>query len=211
MAKKNKAPVRDEKRTAAEYYKLNTKAVDDLISADESNSPEVSEAELRRYTKVSKLHLPDWLKIALIKAWFAGAVCFFLIMGTSLHVGDQIIITGIALGFVWDLLVNNLLRFMEKTKGANDRWILFSQRSYISLPLNALYGLALIACVVATYEAINTPLSMMAGDPEMVTLPVEPVLFGMFTMGWDSLFLLMKRGFKRIVSDAKKQVRGGRS
>lgn len=211
MAKKNKAPIRDEKRTAAEYYKLNTKAVDDLISADESNSPEVSEAELRRYTKVSKFHLPDWLKIALIKAWFAGAVCFFLIMGTSLHVGDQIIITGIALGFVWDLLVNNLLRFMEKTKGANDRWILFSQRSYISLPLNALYGLALIACVVATYEAINTPLSMMAGDPEMVTLPVEPVLFGMFTMGWDSLFLLMKRGFKRIVSDAKKQVRGGRS
>lgn len=210
MAKKNAAPAREEKRAAAEYYKLNTKAVEDLISADESNSPPVSEEELRRYTKVSKFHLADWLKIALIKAWFAGAVCFFLIMGTSMHISDQILVTGIALGFVWDLLLNNLLRFMEKTPGANDRWIFFAQKGYISLPLNALYGLVLITCVVMTYEAINTPLSVLAGDPTKVSLPVEPVLFGVFTMAWDSLLLLIKRVLKSIVSDAKKQVRSGK-
>lgn len=209
MAKKNKAPVREEKRAAAEYYKLNTKAVEDLVTADETNSPEVSEEELRKYTKVSKFALADWLKIALIKAWFAGAVCFFLIMGTAMNLVDQIFVTGIVLGFVWDVLVNNLLHFMEKTHGAFDRWMMFPQKGWYTLPLNALYGLVLIFLVVTTYEAINTPLAALAGDAEKVSLPVEPILFGVFTMGWDTLLLQMKRMMKKIVSDAKRQVRSG--
>jgi len=210
MAKKKTAPVRDDTRTAAEYYKLNTKAVEDLVTADEMNSPEVSEQELRKYTKVSKLNLADWLKVVLIKAWFAGAVCFFLIMGTAMNLVDQVFVTGVVIGLVWDLLVNNLLHFMEKTEGANDRWMLFHQKGWYTLPLNVLYGLLLVFLVVTTSEAINTPLAALSVDPEKVTIPVEPILFGVFTMGWDMLLLQMKRVFGRIVSDAKKQVRSGR-
>ena len=154
MAKKKTAPVRDETRTAAEYYRLNTKAVEDLVTADETNSPEVSEEELRKYTKVSKLNLAGWLKIALLKAWFAGAVCFFLIMGTAMNLVDQIFLTGVVLGIVWDLLLNNLLHFMEKTEGANHRWMMFPQKGWYTLPLNALYGLMLVLLVV---EKINNP------------------------------------------------------
>ena len=32
-----------------QYYRLNTKAVDDLVNADVSNSPEVSREELNKY------------------------------------------------------------------------------------------------------------------------------------------------------------------
>ena len=56
-----------------DYYKLNTKAVDDLVSANEANSPKVSEAELRSYKSGPKLKIADWVKIVFIKAWFAGA------------------------------------------------------------------------------------------------------------------------------------------
>ena len=57
MAKKRAAPVREEKRTAAEYYRLNTQAVEDLVTADASNSPEVSEEELPGLLERSNLPL----------------------------------------------------------------------------------------------------------------------------------------------------------
>ena len=42
---------------------------------------------------------------------------------------------------------------------------------------------------------------------ETVPLGVGPILFGVFTMGWDMLFIGMKHLFKRIVADAKNSVR----
>ena len=48
MAKK-KRPGPSQAPAAEDYYDLKTKAVDDLVNADESNSPEVSEEELERY------------------------------------------------------------------------------------------------------------------------------------------------------------------
>lgn len=211
MANKKAAPVRDDMRAAADYYRLNKQAVEDLVSADESNSPQVSEEELRKYQSGPKVKLSEWLKVALIKAWFFAAVCFFFIwgLGTYLpHIVDQIVITGIALGFVIDILLNNLLRFMEKTPGAGDRWIFVGVKGFFSLPLNVLYGLVLMLCVVATYEGVNAVLVALLRIPEgEIPLGVGPILFGIFTMGWDALFLLMKRTLKRIVADAKASAR----
>ena len=211
MANKKAAPVRDEKRAAADYYRLNTKAVEDLVTADESNSPPVSEEELRRYQSGPKVKMSLWLKVLLIKAWFAAAVCFFFIwgLGTYLpHVVDQIVITGIALGFVIDLLVNNLLRFMEKTPGENARWILVGVKGFLSLPLNMLYGMLLMVCVVLTYQGVNLLLVMLLClAQDQIPLGVGPILFGVFTAGWDALFLLMKRTFRGIVEDAKASAR----
>jgi len=207
MAKKKAAPVRDEKQAAADYYKLNKQAVEDLVTADASNSPAVSEEELRKYRSGPKIKLGEWLKVVLIKAWFAAAVCFFFIwgLGTYLpHVVDQIVITGIALGFVIDILLNNLLRFMEKTPGASERWMVVSLKGYLSLPLNVLYALVLMLCVVTTYEAINTVLVLLMRLPQgEIPLGVEPILFGILITAWDALFLLMKKTLRRIIADAK--------
>ena len=207
MAKKKAAPVRDEKRAAADYYKLNRQAVEDLVTADESNSPEVTEEELRKYQSGPKIRLGERLKILLIKAWFAAAVCFFFIWGLGVylpHVVDQIVITGIALGFVIDILLNNLLRFMEKRPGASERWMVVSRKGYLSLPLNVLYGLVLMLCVVTTYEVVNALLVTLMRLPQgEIPLGVEPILFGVLTTAWDALFLLMKKTLRRIIADAK--------
>ena len=80
MAKK-KQTAADEHRTTADYYKLNVKAVEDLVGANAENSPKVSEAELRKYRSGPKIKLADWVKAVLIKFWFAGAVCFFFLWG----------------------------------------------------------------------------------------------------------------------------------
>lgn len=213
MAKKKEAAAREEKQTAAEYYKLNVQAVEDLVTADESNSPTVSEEELQKYRSGSKLKLAQWLKISLIKAWFAGAVCFFFLWGLGNYVShqlDRLFILGLALGFVTDLLTNNLLRFMEKTPGANARWMMFPKKGFVSLPLNVLYAFAVLACVVTTYNVLNIALIALSGAPaDSVPLGVEPILFGLLTLGWDTLFIRMKLLLGKIVQDAKNQVRRG--
>ena len=67
MAKRKRQPEKEAEKTLSEYYRLNTQAVDDLVTADESNSPQVSAAELRKYRSGPRVSLADWAKALLIK------------------------------------------------------------------------------------------------------------------------------------------------
>lgn len=201
---------REEGKSPAEYYKLNTKAVDDLVSASKENAPPVSKAELRKYQSGPRIKMAEWVKAVLLKTWFAGMVCFFFLWGLGTYVSDQLdmlFIVGLALGFVTDLLVNPIFRFYAKTPGGNDRWMMFPQKRYISLPLNVVYAFLLLFCVVTTYNVINGLILSVTKAADTIPLQVEPILFGLFTMGWDMLFLGAKRLFKRILADAKDSAR----
>ncbi len=208
MAKGRKEKGEKRDRDAASYYKLHTRAVDDLIHADESNSPPVSEEELRKYRSGSRLKLSDTLKAVLIKLWFAGAVCFFILWGLGTYVTaqlDMMLILGIALGVVKDLLENNVFRFFAKEEGDNDRWMMFPQKKYATFFLNILYSYVILLCVFLTYNLINIVILKITGDSSgTVPLGVEPILFGTFCMAFDLLFIGMKRLLRRIVSDARK-------
>ena len=72
MGRKKQTPAKDEEKTLSEYYRLNTKAVDDLVSADVSNSPKVSREELNRYRSGPKITLAAWVRVILMKWRFAG-------------------------------------------------------------------------------------------------------------------------------------------
>ena len=210
MAKRNVTAEPEDKRSAADYYKLNVRAVDDLVNADVSNSPKVSEEELRKYRSGSKIKLSDVTKVILIKAWFGGMVCFFFFWGLGIYVSDQLdqlLILGLALGFVTDLITNNVFRFLAKTPGANDRWMMFPKRKFVTLPLNVLYAFLILLCVVTTYNLVNTVLVSITGAQDTVPLGVGPIFFGIFCMAWDMLFLNMKRVAKRVLADARKKQR----
>ena len=75
------AEARERAESAASYYELKTQAVEDLVSANEENSPQVSREEIRKYTSRGRLKLADWVKLLAIKWWFAAAVCFFFLWG----------------------------------------------------------------------------------------------------------------------------------
>ena len=208
MAKRKRQPEKEAEKTLSEYYRLNTQAVDDLVTADESNSPQVSAAELRKYRSGPRVSLADWAKALLIKCWFAGAVCFFFLWGLGMYVTDywdQLLVLGVALGIVTDLLTNNLFRFYAKTPGANDRWMMFPQKKFITLFLNILYAFLVLACVVMTYQAINALLVALTGARDTVPLGVGPILFGVFVTAWDQLFITMKRTLIKIFRDARKR------
>ena len=210
MAKHKGAPPRGEVRPAADYYKLNTKAVDDLVTADESNSPEVSEEELRKYRSRSRFTLSDTLKALLLKFWFNGSVCFFFFWGLGAYLADfldQFVVLGIAMGVITDLLINNIFRFYAKTPGGNDRWMMFPKRSFPAFFFNILYAFLVLFLVYTLYNVINSVLVKITGATDSIPLGVEPILFGLFYLAVDLLLLGMKHLFLRIVDDAKKNVK----
>ena len=73
----------------------------------------------------------------------------------------------------------------------------------------------LVALIVFTYEALNMLINAIRGAQPVsgkmpVAVGVEPILFGVFAMAWDVLFLKMKALMGRIVADAKAKVNSGR-
>ena len=204
-----KGAPQDNTASGMDYYRLKTKAVDDLVSANSENSPPVSKEELRKYHAVPKKRVPDAVKAILLKIWFAGVICYFFIWGLStlsLNQWDLLLILSIALGAVTFLLTKNIYRFFARKEGDFDRWMMFPGESILWLPADLVYAVVLVMCTVMTYNGINR---LIAGPEGATALGVEPILFGLFVTGWDLIFLGMKRLMKRILEDAKKSVSRG--
>ncbi len=188
-------------------YELKSDAVEKLLKAEAGEVPEFSEEELKKYRSKGGIKLSNTVKVLLLKAWFAGAVCYFILWGLGMYIYslvDMLFIMGIVLGMATDLLTNNVIRFIETTPGENDKWLMFPKKGMVSFFLNLVYALVLVICVYALYSGINLLLVRIIGNAETVPLGVEPVLYGVFCMGFDMLFVGCKNLFKQIVSDAKK-------
>ena len=200
-------------KDAAEYYRLNTQAVEDLANANEQNSPPVSEQELRKYKSGPKLTIAGWVKLLAVKWWFYAACCFFFLWGLGTYISsvlDQMAVTALAMGFVTDLLTNNVLRFVEKKKGANDRWMMYPKKRFLSLPLNILHGCTVMFLVYTAYNMLNKLLIDLSGlEADSVPLGVEPILFGLFALGADMLLIGCKHIFQNILADARQKANHG--
>lgn len=206
MAKKDKNKHTD--KNAAEYYKLKTGSVDKLVNTD--NAPVIPESEIKKYKSGGKIKIPGWLKVIFIKFWFGGAACYFFFWGLGMYLDDLdlMVVVSIGLGLVTDLLVNNLLHFLEQEKGDFDKWMLIPFRKFWTIFLNVLYSGLILFCIMNTYDLINR--IIMMNNPELETLPlgVEPLLFGVFYMGFDMLFIGIKNTFVKIIRDAEKKASG---
>ena len=194
MKKKGSTPNgtdHEPRKDEADYYRLKVKAVDDLVNASAENSPPVSRQELRKYQSGPKVKLADWVKAILLKWWIAGTICYFFVWGLStftLNQWDHMVIIGVALGAVTNLLTNNVYRFIAKKPGAYDRWMMVTSKKLLFLPLDLVYALALVFCVLMTYNTVNAAAAALTGT-EGTVLGVEPILFGVFTTAWDLLLL----------------------
>ena len=185
-------------------YELKSEAVETLAGADSSPTPEYSKEELERYKGKKKFKIPAPVKILFLKAWFAGAVCFFFLWGLGLtNLLDTLFVLGVAIGLVTDLLVNNVIRFLEAFPGEREEWMLFPKKGMVSFFLNLIYGFVIAFCVYLLYSLINFAIMSLTGNTETLPLGVEPVLFGIFCMGIDMLFVGIKRLIVNIIEDAQ--------
>ncbi len=204
MSKKNQ----NNQEEASINYDLKSEAVEELLKAGSGDTPQYSKEELEKYRSGNKkFRIPDWLKILFLKIWFPGAVCFFFMFGLGGFLSglDMIFVVSIVLGFVNDLLVNNIIRYMEKFPGQHEEWILINKKGMVSLGLNLLFAFLNIFCVSTVYSLIGTVLLSMG----LRVYGVEPILFGVFCMAFDMLFIGIKRLFLSIFQDAKDAARRG--
>lgn len=192
-------------KSTEEYYKLKTQAVDDLVTANEDNSPEVSKAELERYGARSKKGFPDWLKMGFIKFWFAGAVFYFMLMGLPLqNTLDRVVILGIVLGMATDLLTNNVIRFLASAEGANDSWLMFAKERYATFFWNILYAMVLCAIVfLGVYPGIDLMCNLIRDTQGVEYLIMEPLGFGLSYMLADLLLVWLKNLIAGAVHNGK--------
>ena len=193
-----------------DLYSIKSKAVDDLVNATVENTPKYSEEELKKYRAKSKINISPTFKALFVKFWFSGVVCYFFIWGLGMYIPstlDLFAVTAVGMGFVKDILENNLLRFIANPPSSNDKWMMFPKKSFKSLVFNVLYALLVTGCVYFTYQGINFVGTM--GNNDRVVFGVEPIFFGIFYMAFEMLFLWMKHMAMRIIADAKKKVEGG--
>jgi len=183
-------------------YSLKSDVVDTLANADKEEVPSYTQEELDQYRSKSLFKTPDALKLILIKVWFAGAVCYFFLWGLGAYLGnslDMLFVLGIALGMVTDLLTNNVIRFVEKEVGANDKWMMIPGKGTGSMLLNCVYHLLVVICVYMLYNLINLGINTLTGDMDAVPLGVEPILFGVFCTVFDVLFISIKHIIKGLL------------
>lgn len=210
MAKKKKKQ-QDEEKSAASYYQLKTDAVDRLVNA--KDAPAVSEAEIRKYTSKGKFHIPTWLKVVFIKFWFAGAVSYFFLWGLGLYIQglDLMFSLAVGLGIVNDLMVAKVLRSFEPEPGDSDKWMMVTVRKFWSIFVNVIYAGVVLYCVFQTYYVINTLFGVDANVTEAeAMLGVEPIMFGLFYMGFDMLLITVKNTFIKIFRDAGIKISDGK-
>ncbi len=206
--KKSQQKVNEEKEAAADYYRLKTDAVEKLVNA--KDAPEVSDAEIRKYTSKGKFHIPTAVKILFAKFWFSGAICYFFLWGLGMYVKDKLdlmVIFAIGLGIVTDLILNHILRSLEPEKRAYDKWIMVTLRKHWSIFLNVIYAGVLLFFVYKTYDVINQ--IIVGSETGSTVIGVEPILFGIFYVCFDMLFVMMKNMLVKIIKDAEKKVSGG--
>ena len=143
----NKSGASPEEKTAADYYDLKLDAVERLVDA--SDAPQVSDEEIRKYTKRGKFRIPPTVKILFIKFWFSGAVCYFFLWGLGIYIQglDLMAALAIGLGVVTDLMANKLLRHFEPEERAYDKWMMVTARQFWSIFVNVLYAGVVLFCV----------------------------------------------------------------
>ena len=66
-----------------------------------------------------------------------------------------------------------------------------------------LYAFPVLFVVVTVYSLINMGLAAVSTGGDPLFLGVEPLLFGLFTMGADQLFIFLKQVLLSIFRDAK--------
>lgn len=243
MAKKKKI----KETTIQDYYDLKIDKIDELVSAlkGEESEEEISmniadctgienSSSKERYRefdpyKVDRLsRIPTFIKALFIKWWFAGAVCYFVVMGLGSYilgdltggtpVGanlDLLVLTGLALGLITDVLVNPLFRYMETDRKEYNNYMMFPFpfKAFWTFFTNLIYYIIVMVCVSYCYFGLNEFIKLLInGAADSIPLGVEPLLFAVIAVLVDMAFIGIKDGvvslIKRLKNKKREEVAG---
>jgi hypothetical protein len=225
MAKKKKT----KETTIEDFYDLKVDKMDELVAAlkgeefDETEDVSMNisdctgvkdsttttkrgkERKFDPYSIDKLSRVPTTLKALFIKWWFAGVVCYFIMMGLGYYLMyddlDMIIVLGIVMGIVVDVFVNPIFHFLESDRKEYDNFMLFPFpfKKFWTFFTNILYYMCVIIAVAYIFVFING--TLLNGK---ATLGVEPLLFGIFTVIVDMIVIGIKDLIVFLIRRAKK-------
>lgn len=170
----------------SKYYGLNEEAINDLV-----NSSEEVDVVINKKNKIKNL-----IKLAFIKFWFGGALCYFVLWGLGIYVSndlDMFVLLAFILAITSDFLLNPIIRYIscEGFKYSKYIFINISYKKIYSLFFHIIYSFIIVFCIYITYVLLNS--FIFSGK-----LGVEPLLFGLIYLVFDSLFVVLKNIIIRI-------------
>lgn len=126
---------------------------------------EIAQAEeINTYQKNGFLSkIPYWVKAVLIKYWFFGVICFFVLMGLGLVISnplDRIVVCGLLGGMITDVVTDNILIMIESSDRESQWFMIYKKpKSVLSLVVNLVYCLVLffgcselMTLIISTYS-----------------------------------------------------------
>lgn len=173
------------KQKKQQNYKENN--IDLEVEEKLKNQQEKLDKEFDPY-KIDKLAgMPMGLVIFIIKWWFAGAIYYFAWMGIFALSDDgstEALLGGVILGAIMDLLVNRIIRFVEREKGANEKYILVRTKKYYSFVMNMLYCVLVSFFITYGIGGLIGLIAKAFGHEGSIAL--EPISFGLmfFAIDW---------------------------
>lgn len=233
MSKKKK---QNKETSIENYYDLKVEEMDELVAALKGETPANSseglsfkisdctgqtdvvgeenrkkaakegEKEFDPY-KVDKLSkIPVWLKAIFIKFWFAGCVCYFIMMGLNLMGFDATVVIGIVLGLIVDILVNPCFRLMQSDSKEYDNYMMFPFpfKAYWTLIANMIYYVVVLILVNYCYYGLNALFNTLWGTSGELYVAVEPLLMGLLVLIFDMAFIGIKDLIVHLVRRRKK-------
>lgn len=212
MAKKKKDK---EKETNIEnFYDLRTDAVDDLVEAlrtgqsKEDVSTDITEitgeqidakpgskkTQFDPYRRDKLASLPTWLKAIFIKWWFAGCVCYFIMMGLGSFIASDLdlwFLTALTLGIVVDLFVNPIYHYMQSPEKEYDPYMMFPFpfKAFWTFFTNIFYYFIVMFIVNLIMSAINLGIKAAGGE---FAIWLSPLVFATLTTAVDMAFIGIK-------------------
>lgn len=221
--------------TIENYYDLKVDKIDELVAAlkDEGDggyenlSMNIADCTGETYEdgakkgkqkqfdpyKVDRFsRIPAWLKAVFIKFWFAGAVCYFVMMGLNISDSlDRIVFAGAVMGVIVDILVNPLFRYMESDRKEYNDFMMFPFpfKAFWTFFANILYYVLILFCVNMCYFGLNELINSIKNTQDHIYAGVEPLLFGVFTVICDMVFIGIKDGIVRLVKKLRNTKKEG--
>ncbi len=229
MSSKNKKYKQPPKETTIEnFYDLKTKEMDELVAALKGETPEdaplpstnIAEvtaekpeegaakskkkksAEFDPYKrdKFSRW-LPFWLKALLIKFWFFGLVCYFVLMGLGTYITnslDLFVVCGLVTGVVVDCFVNPIFRMMESDRKEYNYFMMFPFpfKKVWTFFANLAYYLVVMSCLGLLFGLLFEVVEFSGVEPlgfGLACLVVDMALIGIK----DLIVFLVKRAVRK--------------
>ena len=215
MAKKKK---QHKETTIEDFYDLRQKEMDELVAAlkgdsetaEKGEAPPVPSLDIQECTgeetkgkkkfnpySVDKFsRIPTPIKALFIKWWFAGLVCYLILMGlgtigTTMDTLDLLVISGVVLGILVDCMVNPILRMVQSDRKEMHAYMMFPFpfKAYWTFLTNAIYYVGVMVVVNYCYFGLNL-LIQLGNSSGYVAL--ESLLFGVFAVIADMAFIGIK-------------------